>query len=105
MVFKQFSGHSFTSDGGKGGCNICTWRLTALPDLPLLSQMTTAVTPQALRPQADGIGQLVGPLSRRLTNLHLSQQDPEVLLDACKDADMQLDCMVIDHRMYTYLDR
>jgi len=79
MVFKEFSGHSFISDGGKGRGRIYTWRLKALPDLPLLSQMITAVTPQAPRPQ-DGIGQLVGPLSRRLNNLHLSQQDPEVLL-------------------------
>ncbi len=41
--------------------------------------------------------------SRRLNNLHLSQQDPEVLLDACEDADMQLDGMMIDDGIYRHM--
>lgn len=69
-----------------------------LPKLPLLSQMITAVTPQPplLQPlQSSSVGEAVGPLTRSLNNLHLSQ-DPEVLLDALEEPDTQLDGMMVD---------
>jgi len=95
MVFKEFSGHSFeTFDKPKGRKRRYTWRLKPLRSLPVLSQMIRAVIPQAPQPQSSGVGRAMGPLTRGLHDLHLSE-DPEVLLDAPEDPDMQADSMMV----------
>ncbi|DBA77169.1 TPA: hypothetical protein ACH3X1_009743 [Trebouxia sp. C0004] len=94
MVFKQFSGHSFETFGKpKGRQRRYTWRLKPLPDLPVLSQMITAVTPEAPQPQSSSVGGAMGPLTRGLHDMHLSE-DLEVVLDAPEDPDAQADSMM-----------
>lgn len=93
MVFKQFSGHSFATGKPKGRERRYTWRLKPLPDLPILSLMITAVTPEAPQPQSSSIGGGMGPLTRGLHHMHLSE-DPEVVLDAPEDPDAQADSMM-----------
>ena len=91
MVFKQFSGHSFKTFGKpKGRERKYTWRLKPLPNLLVLSQMITAVTPEAPQ-QSSGA---MGPLTRGLHDMHLSK-DPEVVLDAPEDPTMQADSMMV----------
>jgi len=94
LVFKEFSGHDFLSDGGgTKKVRVYTWGLEPLQKLPLLSQMIRAVTPLAPQLQILQSNGAVGWLTRRLDDFHLPQ-DPEVLQDAPEGPDMQTDSMM-----------
>lgn len=94
MVFREFSGHSFeTFDKPKGRERKYTWRVKPLPNLPVLSQMVRAVTPEAPQPQGSGVGGAMGPLTCGLHDMHLSE-DPEVVLNAPEDPEAQADSMM-----------
>ncbi len=84
MVFKQFSGHQFIS-GGRFTTRqkIRTYSLQLQPpsDLPLLSQMIKAVTPNAPVSQMQAVNAVAD---------EQPSADPEVLADACEDSDTEL---------------